>query len=339
MALALAVTGSFAGNPDRAGSNGGVQLLINPWAKSSGMANASGAVSITGAEAIFTNVAGLAATRKTELIFNQSNYLVGSGISLSAFGFSQKVGESGVIGVSVNTMNFGEVEITTTANPDGGLGTYRLNYSNIGVSYAKAFSNSISGGITFRLISERTASVGLQGAAFDAGIRYVTGKRENVRFGIALKNLGPAIFYKGEGLAQEVILDGNPYTLNQRADKYELPSQLNIGFAYDFLFGETFKLGANANYQSNSFTKDQYMLGVELNLRDRVAIRGGYMIEESGKRSQYNSGITNAWTGIAGGVSLMLPVNKDGGQFSVDYSYRPTNPFNGIHTVGARINL
>ncbi len=338
MALAMAVTGSFAGNPDRAGSSGGVQLLVNPWAKSSGLANA-GSASITGAEAIFSNVAGLAFTRKTEVMFNNTNYLIGSNMSLNAFGFSQRLGESGVLGVSVNTMGFGDVEITTTAAPEGGLGTYKLSYSNIGVSYAKTFSNSIYGGITLRLLSERTANVGASGVAFDAGIRYVTGKRENVRFGIALKNVGPPLSYKGDGLSAEVDQAGKPYTLVQRADKYELPSQLNIGFAYDFLFGENFKLGANGNFTSNSFTKDQYCLGAEITVKNLVAVRAGYSIEEKGKRSQYFQGITNAWTGLGAGVSLMLPINKDGGAFSVDYSYRSTNPFNGIHTIGARLNL
>lgn len=336
-ALVLVVTSSYAGNPDRAGSSGGVQLLVNPWARSSGLANA-GTASITGAESIFSNVAGLAFTRKTEVMFNNTNYLIGSNMSLNAFGFSQRVGESGVLGVSVNTMGFGDVEVTTTNSPDGGIGTYRLAYSNIGVSYAKSFSNSIYGGITLRLLSERTATVGAQGVAFDAGIRYITGKRENVRFGIALKNVGPPIFYKGDGLAAEVDQNGRPYTLVQRSDKFELPSQLNIGLAYDFLFGETIKLTANGNYTSNSFTKDQYMLGLDLSLKERIAVRAGYMVEEKGK-SQYFQGVTNAWTGLGAGFSVMLPINKDGGSFSVDYSYRSTNPFNGIHTIGGRLNL
>ncbi len=337
IALALAVTSSFAGNPDRAGSSGGVQLLVNPWARGSGLANA-GTATLTGAESIFSNVAGLAFTRKTEVMFNNTNYLIGANMSLNAFGFSQKVGESGVIGVSVTTMGFGDVEITTTQAPDGGLGTYNLSYSNIGVSYAKIFSNSIYGGVTLRLLSESTASVGARGVAFDAGIRYVTGKKDNVRFGIALKNVGPPIFYKGDGLSAEVNQDGLPYTLVQRADKFELPSQLNIGFAYDFLFGETFKLGANANFTSNSFTKDQYMAGLEFTMKEYVAIRAGYMVEEKGK-SQFYTGVTNAWTGLGAGLSVMLPINKEEGKLSFDYSYRSTNPFNGIHTVGARLNL
>ena len=61
----------FAGNPQRAGQAGASELLINPWARTSGWggANVSG---IRGLEGIYTNVAGLAFTEKTELIFSQT---------------------------------------------------------------------------------------------------------------------------------------------------------------------------------------------------------------------------------------------------------------------------
>ncbi len=335
--VVVATTQVFAGNPDRAGSSGAIQLLINPWAKSSGLAN-SGTASITGAEAIFQNVAGLAFTRKTEVMFNSTNYLVGSGININAIGFSQKIGESSVVGLSLSTMGFGDIEITSNDLPDGGLGTFKINYSNIGVSYAKTFSNSIYGGITLRLISERLANVGASGVAFDAGIRYVTGKRENMRFGIAIKNLGPPMSFKGDALTIQVEQNGEQSTVMQRADKFELPSQLNIGFAYDFLFTESFKLTANGNFTSNAFNKDQFMFGAEFNIQDRFIARGGYMVENKGNSSYYD-GITNAWKGVAGGFSVLLPINKDGGKFSLDYSFRPTNPFGGIHTIGGRLNL
>ncbi len=65
--VALSTT-SFAGNKDRAGQAGAGQLLINPWARSAGWAGANSA-SVTGLEATYTNIAGLAFTPKTELLF------------------------------------------------------------------------------------------------------------------------------------------------------------------------------------------------------------------------------------------------------------------------------
>ena len=64
-----------AGNKDRAGSAGASQLLINPWARSGGLAN-SNMASIRGVESIYLNVAGLAFTNSTDIVFTNSNYLV-----------------------------------------------------------------------------------------------------------------------------------------------------------------------------------------------------------------------------------------------------------------------
>ena len=57
VALLALSTSSFAGNKDRAGQAGASQLLINPWARSSGWAGANSA-SVTGLEATYTNIAG-----------------------------------------------------------------------------------------------------------------------------------------------------------------------------------------------------------------------------------------------------------------------------------------
>ena len=93
---------SFAGNEQRAGQAGASELLINPWARTSGWGGANVA-GVRGLEGMYSNVAGLAFTEKTELIFTQTSWLqYGSKMfdanssvsSISTFGFAQKVGVS-----------------------------------------------------------------------------------------------------------------------------------------------------------------------------------------------------------------------------------------------------
>ena len=106
LSLILGITTSlFAGNPDRSGSAGASHLLVNPWARSSGLGNSS-LSSVTGVESVFLNVAGLAFTKKTELLFTNTQYFVGTGIQLNAAAFGQKVGKSGAFALSVVNMNF-----------------------------------------------------------------------------------------------------------------------------------------------------------------------------------------------------------------------------------------
>ncbi|MEM9022827.1 MAG: PorV/PorQ family protein, partial [Bacteroidota bacterium] len=278
---------AMAGNKDRIGQAGANELLINPWSRSTGWGSANTA-SVTGLESVNLNVAGLAFTNKTEVIFSNTSWLRGSDININAFGLAQRLSESSVLGLAVMSMNFGDIDVTTTNLPEGGLGTFSPQYLNVGVSYAREFSNSIYGGITMKAISESTADVGAQGIAFDMGIRYVTGEKDQIKFGIGLRNVGPKMSFSGDGLATSVNINNNEFTLVQRTDGFELPAVLNIGFSYDYYLVERIDStgkGAKAdhritgagNFTSNSFGKDQIHVGVEYGYKNFFMLRAGFV--------------------------------------------------------------
>jgi len=329
---------AFSGNKDRSGQSGASELLINQWARSSGWGGVNVANSF-GLEALYTNVAGLAFTKKTELIFSNTQWLKGSGIGINTFGLGQKMGESSVLGISVMSMRFGDLPITTTDLPEGGIGNFSPTYMNINVAYAKSFSNTIYGGVNLKIISESISDVSAQGVAIDAGIQYVTGGKENIKFGIALKNVGPTMRFKGDGLSIRSFLPGqeSKFTLEHRSAEFELPTQLNLGASYAFHFNDVHKLTIAAAFNSNAFFKDQYILGAEYELKNYLALRGAYTYEE-GITSDADS--TTALTGPSAGISVQIPINKENNSiFAIDYSYRATNPFQGTHTMAVRLTF
>ncbi len=330
-----------AGNKDRSGQSGAQELLINPWARNSGW----GGVNVAGAqglEAIFTNVAGTAFTQKTEIVFSNTDYLKGADINIMAFGLSQRVGESGALTIAIVSMNFGDIQKTTLSNPDpsdGSIGTFSPTLMNLNIGYAKAFSNSIYGGFNLKIISESISDMKATGVAIDAGIQYITGEQENIKFGITLKNVGSTMKFSGDGLSFRGFysqFSTTSPTFEQRKADFELPATLIIGGAYDFLFGEN-RFTLAANFQSNSFTKDQVTLGGEFALKQYLMLRAAYTYEDGifDKAER-----TTVYTGPSAGITVQVPFNKErGSSFSVDYSYRATDPFDGVHTIGARINL
>ncbi len=344
--LAISFSQSFAGNPQRAGQAGASELLINPWARTSGWGGANVA-GVRGLEGVYSNVAGIAFTEKTELIFSQTSWLqygnkmfdANNAVStISSFGVAQKVGESGVLGFSVMSMDFGDIEITTVENDNGGLGNYSPSLMNIGLSYAKIFSNSIYGGATVKIISEQIANISASGVALDAGIQYVTGAKDNLKFGISLKNVGPRISFTGDGFSfRGIVGDDDDYkmTVEQRSSELELPALLNIGMSYDLSL-QRHRLTGAAAFTSNSFQKDQYRLGGEYSYREMFMFRLGYTYEEGINNTSKS---TTALIGPSAGFTLELPMGSNGSTFGLDYSYRHTDPFQGSHTIGARINL
>jgi len=331
---------AFAGNPDRVGQAGATELLINPWSRTSGWAHAN-AGGVRGLEATFLNVAGIAHTKKTEVGFANTSFLRGSGISINSFGLTQKVGEAGVLGLSIMSMDFGEIDVTTTSLPEGGVGTFKPQFINIGISYAKVFSNSIYGGFTVRIIDQSISNVGARGVAVDAGIQYVTGTnddRDNVRFGISLKNVGTPMKFGGDGLSTRLTAPTGIYqlTVEQRTEGFEIPSLLNIGASYDFRPAENHRITAAATYTSNSFSYDQTSVGLEYAFHEMFMLRGGFMYE---KNIFDDVNRLTAYTGPCGGLSVEVPLGKSGKKFGIDYSIRFSNPFDNTHTFGAKLTL
>ena len=321
-----------AGNPDRVGSAGADQLLINPWARSSGWGGANTA-NVRGLEALYGNVAGLAFTEKTELIFSRTQWI--ADIPINSFGFTQKMGESSVLALAVTSISLSDITITREDLPDGGVGTYSISATNINLGYSKEFSNSIYGGFALKAIVEGTNSVTAGGIAIDAGIQYITGESDHIKFGISLKNVGPTMDFSGDGLSFRGNAPDDEYsmTLNQRTDAFELPSLLNIGFAYDFsMLPEDHRVTTAATFTSNSFKNDQYRFGLEYSFKEWVMLRGGYVYEDG------TADGSTVLLGPTAGFTVELPLSNET-TFGFDYSLRNSDPFGLLHSLGVRIDL
>ena len=378
--LSAMVSPAFAGNRDRSGQAGASHLLIDPWARTSGMAGA-GVAEVRGLESVFSNVAGLTSVRKTELAFNRTQYLVGSGcgININSIGIAQHLGKQkdfGVIALSFFSQNFGEVMITTTDQPEGGLGHFSPTLTYIGLHYAKSFNNFIKGGVSIKIINERISDSKATGFAIDAGVQYVTGKFENFKIGVTLKNIGLPMRYSGDGLSVRARITSQDYeqTLEMRSAEFEMPSLLSIGISYDLLFfGAKYadyskedlaaegltrddaehRLTFAGAFTANSYTRDVFSIGLEYGFRNIFMIRAGYGFENIGKGAVSSENETAAillnsdsfFSGPAVGASILIPFTKErknhtiGPRMYLDYAYRFTNHWRGNHYIGIKIAL
>lgn len=335
---------SFAGNGDRVGSAGATELLINPWARSAAWGDA-GVSCVNGIDAVYTNIAGLAFTDKTQIRFDRTNWLGGAGMNINSAGLAQRVSDNSVISISVMAMTFGDIEITTVDLPEGGIGTFSPTYSNFNVGYAREFSNSIYGGVNFKVVNESISNLRGTGVAIDAGIRYVTGEEDQIKFGITLKNVGPTMSFKGDGLALQVMYPHNENlaTLEQRSAEFEMPSLLGIGGSYDFNFSETQKLTLAGAFHANSFSNDQFRLGLNYNMtmeKAAFSVMGGYVYEQGlfSKELDYGSRVT-ALSGLTAGVAVDAIVGKNQNRLGIEYAYRHTTLFNGVHSIGLTVEI
>ncbi len=339
-ACALMTTTAYAGNPDRQGEAGGYELLLNPWARSAGL-HALNTSWVSGVEAMQINIAGLSRLNKSEFVIGHTRLFEGSGITINALGLAQKMGENGAFGISLMAMDFGDIEVTTTNAPEGTGATYSPNFFNLGLSYSHTFDKKVSVGILLRGVSENIADVGAFGFAIDAGVQYVTGAKDNFKFGISLRNMGSPMKFSGEGLSFPTSNPQGgtqyPITVTQRPAGFELPSMLNIGASYDFWAGSRHRISALGNFTANSFSVDQVGAGAEYAFKEMFMARIGYRYDIGVPSSDPQHSV---FTGLSGGVTIEVPTKKDSsGRFGIDYAYLATNPFSGTHNFSIRYKM
>lgn len=331
---------AFAGNPDRQGEAGAAQLLINPWARSAGL-HSTNISMVTGTDALFLNVAGMSRINKTQIHLAHTRYLDGADININALGLAQRIGKGGAFGVSLVAFDLGEFDLTTTDTPEGSGATFSPSFFNLGLSYSHLFANRVSVGVTVKFVNESISNAGARAMALDAGVQYVTGENDNFKFGISLRNVGGKMRFLGEGLG--TANDGNnqtfdyPITYYQRSAEYELPSQLNIGASYDWLFGRATRLSLVGGFTSNAFSRDQLGGGLEFALNKNFALRVGYKKEFEAAVGSTEASLDN---GFSAGLTISVPLRKGSdSRLAIDYGYRNTEIFNGIHNIGVRIDM
>lgn len=367
LACLLMAPVAMAGNDNKRGQAGATELLINPWARSTGMAG-SNAAWVKGVESLNINPAGLVGISNFELNFSNTQYLLGSGVNVNALGFGQRVGD-GVLGASVVSYSLGEFFETTYFLPDGTGNTFSPSYINIAASYARTFSEILSAGLTTRIINQAVPNAGATGVSIDAGVQYNgTGVLKGFKIGVALRNIGPKMNYTGDGLNRSGRIDNNPspsspYLLSIKniANEFDMPALYNLGFAYEWgLDGSDSSssdhyLVPSYTFVSNSFTADQHLMGVEYRWRNVLALRAGYSLSQN---VISNLPETDIHWGPTAGLSLDVPYDwflgannnvadetdgvkaaKSSRSFGLDFSYRSSRVYGGTYALGLVVKL
>ncbi len=339
--MLLSVESAWAGNDKRRGTAGATQLLVNPWARSNGWGGVNVA-NVRGLDAFYSNIAGLSFINKLEATYSNTmlyggNSGLNSGGNINAFGLAIRMFDRGVLGLSIVTSNVGEIDITTVESPEPINGTFSPTLMNLNVAYAHSFTTSIHGGVNIKVINESTDNINASGFAVDAGIQYVTGAADELKFGITLKNWGPSFYYGGNGSTFTFINhSGNNMSGEYPAAEMELPTNLKIGLSYDFLFNSSNQyLTVALAFTSNAFLKDNYTFGLEYGLFDILRLRCGYVYEPD---LFDDAARTTASTGLCAGASVNVPLNKKKGDgktsLTIDYAYRTNDNLRGTHVLG-----
>jgi len=253
--------------------------------------------------------------------------------------FLQRVGDNGVLGLGVNGFDYGEWEITTATQPEGTSGVISPSTLVLNIAYSAKFTESIYGGVNIKAYSSKISNMSTVGMCFDAGVQYIPEANTDWKFGITLKNIGTNLEYRGDGSSVTLPAPtfGTTYTKSwsEKSARFELPTQLAMGISYDMHIGEAQRLTLAGAFTSNSFESDFFQVGAEYGFKQIFMVRAGYQIW-----GDADGGQNSAIGGFSGGFTFQVPISSENNSvLGIDYSYRDTNPFSGVHSIGINVAL
>lgn len=325
-ALVVGIVGLAPAQNKRVGTAAAPELLIPVGARDFAMAGSNLATAY-GLEAVHWNPAGLGRlTYSAEALFSSMSYIADIGVTYG--GVAAKVGEVGVVALTVKSLDFGDINITTNDDPDGlGGRMFSPTYVTVGLSFARGLTDAISAGGSVKLISEQIDRVSASGVAFDFGVQYDgLGSVQGLSMGVAVKNIGSQMKFDGSGLlrnatATEGLRPTQKY--KSEAASFELPSTIEIGLSYKRNLAENLDGVVNGAFVNNNLYLDEYRLGAEVMYKLAWVDLFGRLGLATVPKNQ-NDELEDIFGPTFG---LGLKTNAGGIDIMLDYAYRSVDLF------------
>lgn len=334
--LSVGMVGTMDAQNKRTGTAAAPELLIPVGARYLAMGSSSIA-NTAGVEAIHYNPAGLGLMKPSaEGMFSSMSYIADITVSYGAVGVN--FGDFGLVGLSIKSLDFGNIPLTTADDPENFSGrTFSPTYVTIGLTYARQLTEAISVGTTAKLVTEKIDRVSATGIAFDFGVQY-SGlvNVKGLHLGLAVKNIGPAMKFDGPGLYRSAISSEGrrpEQPFKSEAASFELPSLVEIGLGYSGNFSDELMYSATGSFTNNNLYVDEFRLGSEwmysvgeVNLAGRL---GGSFLPKVEKEDRI--------FGVTAGVGLSYQAGDI--QLTFDYAFRQVDLFNNNNVFSLKVGF
>jgi hypothetical protein len=309
---------SFGGS--RAGTAGLQFLKIAPDARSASLAGSYAAI-VDDVSAMYWNPAGLTHmdSGRYHFLFSHASYVADIGLNFAGFAFSRN--GYNFWGLSLISLNSGEMPVTTEFQPYGTGQTFNVSNIMLGLSFAKILSDNFSFGLTGKYVYENSADVTLQNGLVDFGFVYRIGTKRDTRFSVGISNFGFNISPQGK-----VTL--NTLSGAKEADQFEkvaAPSIFRLGVATDLIKKTNYYLLVTSQLNHPTDNKESLALGFEYGFKKLLFIRTGY---------EFGADFTS-WPAFGIGLNL----RRYFGQLKFDYSFNNKDYLGNIHRITLGIDL
>ena len=333
--LTLASVPELAEAQSRAGTTAATFLTLGTGARGSALGHAYTAHA-TGVDALFWNPGGASISYDGQLrggaFFTTYDWF--AGISYNAAGIVVPVNFAGVMGVSIASVDYGDMDVRTVAQPEGNGETFTANDLSVGLTYSQFLTPEFSFGGTVKLVQQRIWDMRAQAVAFDLGFVLQTNYLQGLRVAASIMNFGGKMQLTGVNTDVFVDLDplnsgSNPdIPANLSTDTWELPLSFKFGLSVPVVQvsnAELLLLAESHQTNDNDLNSD---LGAMLNIQAQTlnfSARVGY-------RDLFIDDVDNH---VSFGAGLDLRVYSV--RFGFDYAYLPFDRLDSSQMIDFRV--
>lgn len=240
------------------------------------------------ATGLFWNSAGIGLVENGNAVYQfGSRY---ADISHHYAGLVYSIGNDDKIGLMVNYVDIGDMEITTLTDPEGTGQSFSASDLAIGLSYARQLTDHVYVGVIFKYIQENIWMETASGFAIDMGAIYKI-EESGISVGMNLANLGPDMsindapnleFYKEKA----ENFPGSPTPKSALSTKtFPLPLVFNMGVAMNIIGRNTIILPSSAHKLMVAISANDSFdapfrsnVGLEYTWQNTLSLRSGYHI-------------------------------------------------------------
>lgn len=306
--------------PNFGGQRAGLSTLsflkndLNP--RSLGLSGAS----VANDEDAYSAITNPAALAKLENNFiGMSHLLVGAGIQQSFLTYHGKLKNDATLGLSLNSLNSGQMMIRTEFQPDGTGQYFSMSQNALKGTYATRLSEMFSLGVGVSYIFETMAGYNTSTAAVDLGFLYQTDFK-NLRFAVAVQNFGGSSSISGSTIQVNYNRNGDI-----ELGRYSLPTVFKMGFSMDAYKKDKHLIVGSLQLNNPNDNAENMRIGVEYRYDDLLRVQTGYKLAVKGQSYptfgfQYKSKI---------GVHPLY----------INYGMNPTNRMGTQHIMGLQVSI
>jgi len=225
------------------------------------------------------------------------------------------------IGISVQTLNSGDMEVTTEFQPFGTGETFRFYDISAGITLAQRLTDLFSYGVTARYVEESSAGVSAKTAMFDLGFFYRVGTT-GLQMAVAIRNFG--LDADPSGNLSRTTISGE--TIETSFEALMPPTSFLLGASYTLLQNNPMNtLVISGQLNNPNDNAESFNIGVEYGWNEILLLRAGYRF---GVEEVQIPGI---------GFGLIIP--GIGPTVRFDYGLSSMTRLGTVHRAGLNIEL